>query len=202
MPIDTSNIIPPDISFNGVNARPISTVNITTLKPKTPNNGINELIARSKEDPKKLSLSSTTLIVTEDTDELQIVDEPIVKESVKLLIPIKTKESGVSLLKDIDVNRISASRKGKNVYTVDDLKRIAKRYSLPTSGNKGELVTRIEKYLRDNGIDLEAERSKTPTERETIDLSIEDDDSDIPSVEVIIEDIPKRRRSPKGKEKE
>ena len=122
IPIDTSDMIPPDIDFNGSQARAIATVNITMLTPKIPYAGIDELIARSKLDPKELALGSATLITTDGDNELEIVNTPPEIKDVKLLIPIEVKETGADLLKDIDVNKISSSRRGKDVYKVDDLK--------------------------------------------------------------------------------
>ncbi len=196
IPIDTSNIIPPDIDFNGSNARPISTINITMLKPKTPNDGINELIAKSKLDPKELALQNTTIITTDDDNTLEIVDTPLkINKNVKLLVPVKANESGLSLLEGVDVKKISSSGRGTDVYKVEDLKRIAKRYGLATSGSKAKLVERIEEYLTENGVDLIVERNK-PSESSSSSNTVPKRPASVTkNIKVTIEDItePKNR---------
>jgi hypothetical protein len=211
MVIDTSNIIPPDIEFNGANARPISTVNITKLVPKTPNEGINELIARSKIDPVTLALNAATIPVSNEVDDLEILDKPLeTKKTIKLLVPVTTKESGLSLLEGIDVTKINASGRGKDVYKVEDLKKIARRFGLPTSGSKAQIVENIEEYLRKNGVDLEAERSKDRAAPANIPAAVEEKEVKKPRItpakelNITIEDIPapnKARTSKRDKRK-
>jgi hypothetical protein len=73
-----------------------------------------------------------------------VLDMSICSQDIQITVKIEIKEE-TSESVDFDIDKVTMERGG---YKLTELKEIAKKSRLPVSGNKSELVARINNYFR------------------------------------------------------